>query len=102
MQLASLKYDYVFKEIFFDECARKHFISDLTGIPIQSMKEVQIANPFLHKFRKKQKQGILDIALIMNDDTKIDIELQISPQKYWEARCLFYIAKLFMDELKAG
>ena len=49
-----------------------------------------------------QKQGILDVALILNDNTRIDVELQMRFQDYWKKRNLFYLAKLYTDDLKAG
>ncbi len=102
MKFASLKYDYVFKEVFSYESIRRQFISDVTGIPLESMKEVRLTTPFLWKRYQKQKQGILDVALILNDDTRIDIELQIRPQKYWVKRNLFYLAKMYTEDLRMG
>ncbi|MCR5755097.1 MAG: Rpn family recombination-promoting nuclease/putative transposase [Acetatifactor sp.] len=102
MKFESLKSDYVFKEVISEEYVRKQFISDVLKIPMEEIKEVRITNSFLRRTREKQKEGILDIALLMNDDTKMDIELQVRPQKYWVRRSLFYIAKLFAEDLKKG
>ena len=102
MRLVSLKYDYAFHELFSHEGIRKQFISDVTGIPLEKIKSVRLDNPFLWKRYRMQKQGILDVAVLLNDDTRIDIELQIQMQKYWAKRNLFYLAKLYTDDLRIG
>ena len=102
MSFVSLKYDYVFREVFSNEDVLKHFISDVTGIRRDGIRSVRLTTPYLRKRYQKQKQGILDIALVMNDDTKIDIELQVRPQKYWIKRNLFYLAKMYTGDLGIG
>ena len=69
---------------------------------MSEIKSVRIDNPFLWKRYRLQKQGILDVALILNDNTRIDVELQMRFQDYWKKRNLFYLAKLYTDDLKAG
>lgn len=102
MKLVSLKYDYAFRELLSHESIRKQFISDVTGIPLENIKTVRLTTPYLWKRYQKQKQGILDIAVILNDNARIDIELQIHPQNYWLERNLFYLAKMYTDDLKVG
>lgn len=102
MKFASLKYDSIFREVFSHEEVLRQFISDVTGIPLGSIQSVRVTTPFLPKEYRKQKQGILDIALVLNDDTKMDIELQIRVQKYWIKRNLFYIAQMYTNDLQAG
>ena len=38
----------------------------------------------------------------MNDDTKIDIELQVKMSRFWDKRQLFYLSKLYTSELRFG
>lgn len=102
MNYASLKYDDVFREVFSRESIRKQFISDVTGIPLSGIRSVRLDSPFLWRKHRRQKQGILDVALILNDDTRIDIELQIRFQKFWDRRSLFYLAKLYTEDLRVG
>ncbi|MCR5255235.1 MAG: Rpn family recombination-promoting nuclease/putative transposase [Acetatifactor sp.] len=102
MNFASLKDDYVFKEVISDEYVRKQFISDVMNIPMEDIREVRIRNSFLRRRRAREKEGILDIALSLNDDTKIDIELQIRPHKEWDKRSLFYLARMYSEDLKSG
>ncbi|MBR1701865.1 MAG: Rpn family recombination-promoting nuclease/putative transposase [Lachnospiraceae bacterium] len=99
----SLKRDeFAFREVFGEETVRKQFISDVTGIPLKDIRSVRIVSPVLRKRARKQKQGILDLALTLNDDTRIDIEVQLRSQKFWIKRNLFYLSHLYADELWAG
>lgn len=102
MKLVSLKSDYAFKALFSHENVRKQFISDVLGIPLEKIKSARIVNSHLWKRYHNQKQGILDVALELNDETRMDIEMQVHPQKYWIKRKLFYLAKTYTDDLRIG
>lgn len=51
-----------------------------------------------------QKLGIMDLALDVKlaEETKAGIELQVKVQKHWTNRALFYLAKMYTDNLKMG
>ena len=102
MGIVSLKYDYIFKYLMTNEKVRKHFLSDVLDIPLEKIKSVRLANTFLWKKYYRQKQGILDVLLILNDDSKINIELQVKALKYWDRRSLFYLSKMFTEDLLIG
>lgn len=102
MGFVSLKYDFSFKSLMRNETIRKYFISDVLGISPDEIRSVRLANTFLWKRYFRQKLGILDVLLILNDDSKINIELQIKIVKYWDRRILFYLAKMFTEDLLAG
>ncbi len=102
MEKISLKADYAFKELFAHEKVRKQFLSDVLGIPLEQIKSVRLANPFLRRTFRRQKQGIMDIALVLNDNTKIDIEMQVYRQKHYTQRKLYYLARMYTDDLMIG
>ena len=102
MEIISLKYDFSFKSLFRSEIVRKYFISDALAIPVERIKSVRLANPHLWKRYRKQKLGILDVLVELNDDSKVNIELQIKMMKHWDKRNLFYLAKMFTDDLLMG
>lgn len=102
MERFSLKEDFVVKELFAHEKVRKQFLSDVLGIPIGEIRSVRMINPFLRRLFRLQKQGILDVALVMNDDAKIDIEMQVRVQKHWVRRDLYYLAGMYTDDLMIG
>ena len=101
-KIISLKYDDVFHEVFAFENVRKQFLSDVLGISLESIRTARLVMPRLRKRYRRQKLGILDIAMELNDDTKINVELQIRMQKQWLKRQLFYLAKMYEEDLKVG
>ncbi len=102
MKVIPLKYDFCVKEVMENETVRKYFISDVLDIPLMDIKSVRILNPFLWKRYKKQKLGILDIQLELNDDAKINIEIQLKQKYNWKKRSVFYLAKMFTADLRRG
>ena len=102
MELISLKADFAVKELFAHEKVRKQFLSDTLGIPLEDIKSVRLLNPFLRRRYKRQKQGILDVVLELNDNAKINIEMQVRRQKHWTRRNLYYLAGMYTDGLMLG
>ena len=96
------KWDYCMKELFRNFIILKYFISDILDIPIEKIRSLKLRNTNLWRRYKYQKQGIVDVLLELNDDTKINIELQIRTVKHWDKRQLFYMGKLLTEELSAG
>lgn len=68
MNIISPKYDFSAKELFSNEVVRRHFISDVLGIPIEQIRSVRMLNPFLRKCFRLQKQGILDFNLTDSEE----------------------------------
>ena len=85
------KVDYAFKEIMMDEQARIGFLSAMLKLNPKEIKETQILNTNLRKQREKEKLGILDVRILMNNHTEIDIEIQLSAISVWADRALFYL-----------
>lgn len=102
MGFVSMKYDFSFKSLMRNEEIRKYFISDALGMPLEEIRSVKPANTFLWKRYFRQKQGILDVLLVLNGDRKVNIEMQIKIVKHWDRRILFYLAKVFTEDLLAG
>lgn len=72
------KIDFAFKEIMMDEKARIGFLAAVLKIPPKEIKETQILNTALRKEHEDDKQGILDVRLLLNSDQEVDIEIQLS------------------------
>jgi predicted transposase/invertase (TIGR01784 family) len=98
----TLKADDAFKELFAHEQVRKQFLSDVLEIPMEQIKSVRLTNPFLRKFFRRQKQGILDVLLLLNDDTRIGIEMQVHAQRHFTKRNLYYLGRMYTDDLLMG
>ena len=96
------KIDFAFKEIMTDEKARTGFLAAVLKIKPEDIKETQILNTNLRKEHEDDKQGILDVRLLLNNASEIDIEIQLSQIKVWAERSLFYLAKMYTDQIAPG
>lgn len=96
------KIDFAFKEIMTDEKARIGFLSAVLALKPEDIKETHILNSYLRKIHEDDKLGILDVRILMNDDTEIDTEIQLSKMLVWADRALFYAAKMYTDQIEQG
>ena len=96
------KVDFAFKEIMTDEKARTGFLASVLKINPEDIKETQILNTNLRKEHEDDKQGILDVRLLMNNDAEIDIEIHLSQLKVWAERSLFYLSKMYAEQISPG
>ncbi len=101
-KIISLKYDFSFKYLFRNEEVRRRFISDVLGILPEEIRSVRLTDTWLWKQYWKQKQGILDVVMELNGDSRVNVELQIEMMAYWDRRSLFYWSKMFADGLLTG
>lgn len=67
------KIDFAFKEIMRNENARIGFLSAVLKLDPTDIQKTTILNTFLSKTYADDKQGILDVRILMNDNTEIDI-----------------------------
>ena len=96
------KSDVAFKELMRNETVRRHFISDVLEIPLEEIREVRLENTFLSRRGRREKEGILDVRLLLNSDRRINIELQIREVPAWDKRSLFYLSKMYSEGAHAG
>ncbi len=85
-----------------DEQARIGFLSAILKLNPSDIRNTQILNTNLRKLHDNEKQGILDVRILMNDDTEIDIEIQLSILNVWADRALFYLAKMYTEQINSG
>ena len=96
------KIDFAFKEIMEDEKARTGFLSAVLGLNPEDIKETQILNSHLRKIHEDDKLGILDVRVLLNNDMQIDTEIQLSELRVWASRALFYISKMYTEQIEKG
>ena len=95
--------DYIFKKIFSkkgNESILKDFLIGILNIPIEKIK-VQ-AEVSLEKQLEENKLGRLDILAILNDDTIVNIEVQVLNQYNFIERSLYYWSGNYYNDLKEG
>lgn len=100
--MISPKSDVAMKELFQNKKILKYFLSDMLKIDPEQIRSIQYRNTFLRRTRQWEKEGILDVVLEFNNDTKVNIELQVKYFKNWDRRQIFYLAKLYGEDLRAG
>ena len=99
----SLKNDFVFKELFSKkgcEIFLKDFLSDLLNMEIKKIEVVKEAT--LEKLVQDNKYGVLDVMATLNDNTCVDIEMQVKKYPSMPERALFYSGKLISAGLGKG
>ncbi len=96
------KIDFAFKEIMMNEQARIGFLSAVLKLNPLDICETKILNTNLRKIHESEKQGILDVRILMNNNTEIDIEIQLSMLNVWADRSLFYLSKIYTEQIEAG
>lgn len=94
------KIDFAFKEIMTDEKARIGFLSAMLKMKPEDIQETHILNTNLRREHEDDKQGILDVRVLLNNNQEIDIEIQLSKLSVWADRSLFYLSKMFIEQIK--
>ena len=97
--IMSPKVDFAFKEIMFNDKVRKGFLSAVLEIPVSEIKETVMKNTNLQKVHDDEKQAILDVRLVMNNNTEIDIEIQLAYMAAWADRSAFYVSKMLGEQI---
>ena len=93
------KIDFAFKEMMENEDARKGFLSAVLKIAPEDIKETRILKPYLRKVHEDDKLGILDVRVLLNNDTEIDIEINLNRFDAWPKRSLFYVQRCTQAKL---
>ena len=96
------KVDFAFKELMSDETVRTGFLASVLAVPAGNIRSAVILNVELQRTHSEDKLGILDVRVCLNDETEIDIEIQIDPMSIWADRSLFYLSKMYAAQISAG
>jgi len=79
----------------------KGLICALLHLKPEQIKSIEITNPIDLAGDVSGKEFILDINVIMNDDTLINLEMQVANEHNWPERSLIYLCRAF-DQLERG
>lgn len=97
-----MRNDYMFHAVLQkNEDVLKHLLAALLNIERDSISSCTIVNPIELGKEPDDKDCILDIKLVVNQNRIINIELQIRKQSFWVRRSLLYWARAY-DSLKSG
>lgn len=105
---ATGKIDYGFRNDYMFRAVLQTSKKTLTGlasallhIDPADVKSIEIQNPIELGKVYDEKEFILDISLLLNDDTYINLEMQVSNNHDWPERSLSYLCRSF-DRLNRG
>ena len=79
----------------------KGLIASLLHLDPKQLKKVEIRNPINLAGNVSGKEFILDIEVMLNDNTLINLEMQIANEHNWPERSLSYACRSF-DSLNRG
>lgn len=98
--------DVLFKFIFGRD-ERKNITIDLLNAILnrtgkQAIRDIQFKNSEIVPFYEDDKLTRLDIFCVTEDETKIDVEIQLINKKDMERRSLFYWSQMYLMGLNKG
>ena len=100
------KVDFVFKNLFGNKSQKRSLISLLNAIisPFEGrgIVEVQIDDSVIRKEHLEDKYSILDIKATLDDDSRVNIEMQMSDPGHMTKRLLYYLSRLYTEQLSSG
>ena len=101
----TLTNDYAFKRLLGSEENKpllQDFLECILDLTPQQVLGLEFMDKELTKEEFSDKTGILDVKLKLTDGTVIDIEIQASWNTSFVKRTLFYWAKMYTSDFKAG
>ncbi len=79
----------------------KSLVCSLLSIKENDIQSLRVTNPLEFGRHIDDKTSILDVETLLNDNTIINIELQVKCLSYWKERTMQYLCRLY-DNIKAG
>ena len=94
--------DYMFRALFqTSELARKGLIASVLHMNPNQIQSVDIRNPIKLGEKIEDKEFVLDIEVLLNNNHIINLEMQMTYQLNWQDRSLSYLCRSF-DQLYKG
>jgi predicted transposase/invertase (TIGR01784 family) len=103
MNFLDVKTDYAFKKVFGSEDSKDKLISFLNAIVYENkktkIKDLTIVDPYNIPLLDGMKNSFVDVKAILDDDTKVIIEMQVLNHQGFEKRVLYNLAKNYSVQL---
>ena len=68
----------------------------------QEILDMELLPKKLRKKYKEEKYGILDVRVRLREGEQLNIEMQSIAYDYWQERSLFYLGKMYVDQIHEG
>ena len=105
MSFISPKTDFAFKKIFGAEESKDILISFLNAIIYQErpvIQDLEIINPYNAGALAYLKDSYLDVKALLDNNTKVIIEMQVVNKGSFGKRIVYNLAKTYGNQLKSG
>lgn len=104
-KLLDSKIDFIFKNIFENKTSPNILINLLNAVlgykdKLKRITEITIDDSFIKKENIDDKFSILDIKATLSDGTRVNIEMQMIDQYDMKKRSLYYLSRLYLEQLK--
>ena len=103
--IVKAKLDIIFKKLFTDE-GNQHilqaFLSDVLEIPYESINNIIVLNSEIMPENVIEKYSRMDIKMTVDGNRLINVEMQIKDEGDYRDRSLYYLSKLYSNQLKSG
>ena len=94
--------DYMFRAILQkNEKVLRGLVSALLHMRPEEIVSITIENPIALGDSADDKELILDIRILLNNNTILNLEMQVANQHDWTDRSLLYLCRTY-DQLKKG
>lgn len=100
--LMSPKVDYCFKELLAYPEIRKGFVEAILNKEPEEIAETTLMPTILSKDTEDGKYGILDVRVRMKNGSQMDLKMQVAPFEFWNNRVIFYLSKMYAEQVKEG
>jgi len=103
MRFLDVKTDYAFKKVFGSENSKEVLMSFLNALiyydRVHKIKDLTIVDPYNIPMIKGVKDTFVDVKAILDDNSKVIIEMQVLNHQGFEKRVLYNAAKNYSIQL---
>ena len=94
--------DFCFKELMQNPKIRKGFIAGILKKTPEEITETILLPAETRRNYADEKLSILDVKVLLADGTRMDLEMQVAYFGSWDKRVLFYLSKLYTEQIQKG
>lgn len=77
-------------------------ISALLNLKPEEIVKTELLPTHLNRRYGKDKEGILDVRVKLNGNVHLDMEMQVIMFTYWAERSLFYLSRMYTEQIQKG
>lgn len=94
--------DFCFKKLMENPKVRQGFVAALLKVDPRFIQKTRLIPTAMNGEFPNDKLGILDVRILLMDETQMNLEMQVRYFEYWDERAMFYLSKMFAGQMKKG